>query len=56
MILIVFTNLTGVLEKCWENFSAFPFVYVTILFDKLFRLMGQLFSSPRAIDYKILSY
>ena len=34
-----------------ENSSSFPFVYVAILTNKLFRLMCQLFYSSRVIKY-----
>ena len=34
-----------------ENSSSFPFIYVTILIDKLFRLMSQLFYLSCVIKY-----
>ena len=41
----------GVVKIDWENTCSFPFVYVTILIDKLFRLMCQLFYFSRVTKY-----
>ena len=41
----------GGVKNDWENSSSFPFFYVTILIDKLFQLMCQLFYSLRVTKY-----
>ena len=51
MILVVSTGKTGVVKMSKKNTSSFPFVYVTILIDNLFRLMCQLFYSSGVTKY-----
>ena len=51
MILVVSTGKTGVVKMSKKNTSSFPFVYVTISIDNLFRLMCQLLYLSRVTKY-----